>query len=118
MAGKVWHKVASSVSELNWTRSRIAVVEVEDKKICIVEYKDKLYGFSLYCPHASGLFSDGYLDVSGNIVCPVHGYKFNIRNGRNTSGEGFQLKTYEVEKRDDGIFARARESGGLFSWLK
>lgn len=50
--------------------------------------------------------ADGRIDVAGNVICPVHGYRFNIGNGRNTSGEGYYLKHWPVEQRTDGIFVR------------
>ena len=41
--------------------------------------------------------SEGYIDSAGNIVCPLHGYKFNLQNGRNITGEGYFLKLFPVE---------------------
>jgi len=29
-----------------------------------------------------GLWPKGYIDLSGNIVCPIHSYKFSLKNGR------------------------------------
>ena len=101
-----WHKIAASENELDFSPHQIAVTEVNNKKICIGRHKDVLYAFAYMCPHASGMLADGYIDVLGNIVCPVHGYKFNLQNGRNTSGEGYYLKRWPVEKREDGIYVQ------------
>jgi nitrite reductase/ring-hydroxylating ferredoxin subunit len=110
-----WHKVAASEAEIKWSSGDIGVVEVEGKKVCIARFKDGWYGFAHHCPHAGGLMDEGYLDDAGNVVCPVHHYKFSLRNGRNSSGEGYKLKTYPVELRPDGIFV-GLEEGGLFGW--
>ena len=80
-------------------------------------YKEELYACAAKCPHAGGTLAEGYTDVLGNIVCPVHRYKFSLQNGRNSSGEGYYLKTWPVEKREDGIYIGI-EQQGLFSWLK
>ena len=48
----------------------------------------------------------------GNIVCPLHRYKFSLTNGRNTSGEGFYMKTFPVEMREEGLYV-GLETGGL-----
>jgi nitrite reductase/ring-hydroxylating ferredoxin subunit len=101
-----WHKIAESESELDFSPHHIAVIEVNHKKICIGRYNTMLYAFAYTCPHASGIMADGYIDVLGNIVCPVHRYKFNLQNGRNSSGEGYYLKHWPVEKRDDGIYVQ------------
>jgi 3-phenylpropionate/trans-cinnamate dioxygenase ferredoxin subunit len=111
-----WHKVAESESGIKWSPGEVALVEVGEKKICIARWKDGWYGFSHSCPHAGGLMEEGYLDDLGNVVCPVHHYKFSLRNGRNTTGEGYKLKTYPVESRPDGIFVGIVE-GGLLGWF-
>jgi 3-phenylpropionate/trans-cinnamate dioxygenase ferredoxin subunit len=61
--------------------------------------------------------ADGYLDALGNIVCPLHRYKFSVSNGRNTSGEGYFLKTFPVQLREDGVFIGFAQNN-LFGWLK
>jgi nitrite reductase/ring-hydroxylating ferredoxin subunit len=109
-------KIAISEQELNFATNQIAVVELKGKKICIGKFKDELFGFAYKCPHAGGIMADGYIDALGNIVCPLHRYKFSMANGRNTSGEGYYLKHWKVEKREDGIYLE-QLSNGLFDWL-
>ena len=48
--------------------------------------------------------AQGHLDAVGNVVCPLHRYKFDLKTGRNTSGEGFFLKRWVVEVNDEGVF--------------
>ena len=95
----------------------MAELTVNDKTICIVRHNDTLQACSHKCPHAGGRMADGYLDALGNIICPLHRYKFSLQNGRNISGEGYHLKTYPVEVRTEGIFIGFEEKG-LFSWFK
>ena len=99
-----WHKVAGSIAELSFSAEGIAAVSLDGKAICLVNFKNELYGCNAICPHASGPLQDGYIDALGHIVCPVHRYKFDIKNGRNVAGEGYSLKTYPVEERADGIY--------------
>lgn len=111
-----WHLVAESESELSFASNGVAVVEVNGKKICIAKHQNEWYGFAFKCPHAGGIMADGYIDAAGNVVCPLHRYKFSIRNGRNTSGEGYYLKTYPVNSTEEGVFLGIEE-GGLFNWF-
>ncbi|MBP9097465.1 MAG: Rieske 2Fe-2S domain-containing protein [Ferruginibacter sp.] len=101
-----WHKIAESLAEMNFSTEGIATVELENKKLCIILFREALYACNSKCPHAGGNLAGGYIDTLGNIVCPLHRYKFNLQNGRNSSGEGYFLKTYPVEKRADGIFIK------------
>lgn len=101
----IWHKIAESKAELfSGKDNNIVELEVDGKKICLVNDQESLHGCFAKCPHAGGKMAEGYIDALGNIVCPLHRYKFNLKNGRNTSGEGYFLKTYPIEEREEGIF--------------
>ncbi|WP_153798915.1 Rieske (2Fe-2S) protein [Foetidibacter luteolus] len=108
-----WHKVAEDIAELNWQSNNMAIVEAGGKKITVARFKEQLFVFAYKCPHASGVLANGFMDALGNVVCPLHRYRFNMQNGRNTSGEGYYLKTYHIEQKEDGIYIGI-ESSGLF----
>ena len=88
------------------------------RRICIAKFKEELFAFAYNCPHAGGMLAEGYIDALGNIVCPVHRYKYDMKNGRNSSGEGYYLKHWPVETRGDGVYVGNKESGNFFGWLK
>jgi 3-phenylpropionate/trans-cinnamate dioxygenase ferredoxin subunit len=113
-----WHKIADHISEIHFADNHIAVAEMDGKKICIGKFNDKLFAFAYKCPHAGGFLAEGYIDALGNVVCPIHRYKYDMKNGRNVSGEGYYLKNWPVEIREDGVYAGAEVSSGLFGWLK
>ncbi len=100
----IWHKIAESMAEIEFSANNLAELEVNGKKICLGKHDDKLFACTQKCPHAGGILADGYIDALGNLVCPLHRYKFNPQNGRNISGEGYFLKTFLVEAREDGVF--------------
>jgi nitrite reductase/ring-hydroxylating ferredoxin subunit len=106
-----WHRL----SDLYAGEGEIGVMEVQGKKICYTRYEQQLYAFAYKCPHASGIMADGFIDDAGNVVCPLHRYRFNIKNGYNSSGEGFYLKTYPLEQREDGLYL-GLEKSSLFGW--
>ncbi len=99
-----WVKIADSATEIIWQKNQMSIIEVEGKKITIVDFKGTIYGIAHKCPHASGIMADGFIDGLGNVVCPLHRYRFSLENGRNTSGEGYYLKTYPVQYNQNGVF--------------
>ncbi len=113
-----WHKVADDLNELDFAANHITVAEVKGKKICIAKFNNTAFAFAYKCPHAGGFLADGYIDALGNVVCPLHRYKYSLENGRNVSGEGYYLKHWPVEIRDNGVFVGMEETTGLFGWLK
>jgi nitrite reductase/ring-hydroxylating ferredoxin subunit len=130
-----WYKFAEKETDIKWTPGAVAEVIINDKKLCIGRFQPpgdpaapvsplpgapvpthQYFGFAHTCPHAGAPMTDGYIDGACNVVCPVHQLKFNLRNGRDTNGEGYKLKTYPVEIRPDGIYIGLDE-GGLFKWF-
>lgn len=109
-----WYKVADHLHELDFADNNIAVADLGGKKICIGKYNDSAFAFAYKCPHAGGILADGYIDALGNVVCPLHRYKYNMENGRNTSGEGYYLNHWPVKVENDGVFLGLEEKQGLF----
>jgi 3-phenylpropionate/trans-cinnamate dioxygenase ferredoxin subunit len=112
-----WYKIADQLQDISFAENNIAVLEVGGKTICLGKHEDNVFAYAYKCPHAGAILAGGYIDAMGNVVCPLHRYKYSMKNGRNVSGEGYYLKTWPVEIRGDGIFV-AMEEGGLFGWLK
>jgi nitrite reductase/ring-hydroxylating ferredoxin subunit len=113
-----WHKIADHINEVDFADNNIAVVDVKGKTICIGKHKDNVFAFAYKCPHAGGILSEGYIDALGNVVCPLHRYKYDIKNGRNTSGEGYYLKNWPVELRENGVFVELEDSSGFWSLFR
>ncbi len=102
--GLVWYKLAESLQDFIFNDQGLAEYEVAGKKVCIAVKDGQPFACAHKCPHAGAPMAKGYVDALGNIVCPLHRYKFSLKNGRNVSGEGYYLKTFPVEIREDGIF--------------
>ncbi len=113
-----WHKVADHQNEFNFSENNIAVTELNGKQICIGKIENEIFAFAYKCPHAGGILAEGHIDALGNIVCPLHRYKYNMQNGRNVSGEGYYLKHWPVEIRNDGVYVGVEDSGGLFGLFR
>jgi len=99
-----WVLITDAPASLDWPDNQLLDLEVEDKKITLARFKEGYFAFAQKCPHASGRMAQGYINPLGQVVCPLHRYAFDMKNGRNTTGEGYFLKTYPVELRPEGIF--------------
>ena len=99
-----WINIEHLTIELPVDGDIVRQFTIEGKKVCFAVYQHSLKAFAATCPHAGGQFAYARRDAAGNIICPLHGYKFNPANGRNISGEGYFLKTYPLERRADGLY--------------
>lgn len=91
--------------EIIWQPNNMCVVQANGKKITLGKHQNKLFAFAYKCPHAGGIMADGFFDAMGNVVCPLHRYRFSTQTGRNNTGEEF-LKTYIVEVTEEGVFVQ------------
>ena len=99
-----WVLVTDAPLSLDWPDNQLLDLEVDGKKITLAKFKEGYFAFAQKCPHASGRMAQGYINPLGQVVCPLHRYAFDMKNGRNTTGEGYFLKTYAVELRPNGLF--------------
>ena len=111
-----WIKIAESVAEISFNPNGLALVQAGERMICMGRFKETIFAFAPKCPHASGPMVNGWIDALGNVVCPLHRYKFCLQNGRNVSGEGYHLRHWPVEVREDGVWVKLKEQS-LFSFL-
>ncbi|MEO6832015.1 MAG: Rieske 2Fe-2S domain-containing protein [Chitinophagaceae bacterium] len=100
---KVWYSGPNTGS---LEEGKIVEVLLGEKTLCLLKRGEKILAFSALCPHASGRLCEGKIDSRGNVVCPVHQYRFNPANGYNSSGEGYHLKTFPVKLEDGLIFVQ------------
>jgi 3-phenylpropionate/trans-cinnamate dioxygenase ferredoxin subunit len=111
-----WFKIADSIDLIEWQTNNMCIVSINGKTTSLGKHNNQIFAFAYKCPHAGGIMADGFIDASGNVVCPLHRYKFNMENGRNVTGEGYYLKTFKVEERVDGVYIGIEEKG-IFSFL-
>ncbi len=114
-----WYKIADTVIDLPFNEKGLVEIKVHDKKACLIKTQGGVgvSACAARCPHAGGEMSEGFLDKSENIVCPVHRYVFNLNNGRDLNDEGYYLKIYPIQVSAKGVFL-GMEEGGIFSWLR
>ena len=56
------------------------------------------------CPHEDVALADGHLEDTA-IVCPGHGYRFDLHTGRCGHDAGLELRRYPVTIVDDEVWA-------------
>ena len=76
---------------------------INDIEIAVFKINSEVFAVSNICPHQqTHLIFDGFIEDEF-VVCPAHGWKFNLRTGKKESGSN-GLQVYAVEIADDKIF--------------
>lgn len=80
-----------SLGPLESLRPRLPlVIELGGERFRIVEVQGELLAHGLRCPHRLGPLDECEI-VEGEIVCPWHGYAFDLLTGCSADGRGLRL---------------------------
>ncbi|HKV42770.1 MAG TPA: Rieske (2Fe-2S) protein [Blastocatellia bacterium] len=71
-------------------------------EVAVFRAKDgTVYATQSLCPHKQGPLADGIMG-SGLIICPLHGFKFELATGLPVGSDCEALKTYSASVSDTG----------------
>ena len=78
---------------------------VKDIDVALFKVDGEVYALNNICPHQhTALIYDGYIEEDC-VVCPAHGWMFNLRTGKQPTGAK-GLDSYPVKIIDGEVFAR------------
>jgi nitrite reductase/ring-hydroxylating ferredoxin subunit/uncharacterized membrane protein len=84
-------------------------VEVGERKIVLVRQDGHIYALAERCSHLGGPLADGEIE-NGCIICPWHGSRFALEDGRPVDGPAtIPQPCFETRVRDGQIEVRAAE---------
>ena len=78
------------------------------RQVCVVKLEDGFHAVSNICPHAGVQLHRGSCSKKGILICPAHGYKFDVHNGRSADGNGYVLKTFRIKEEAGAYFVGMR----------
>lgn len=95
LAEGTWVAVGRATDVPLWEGRRVTL---DGERIAIFRTEDGVHAVAADCPHAGGPLQDG-LVADGCVTCPLHGWRFDLRDGEQIGGAA-GLRTYEVVERD------------------
>lgn len=63
--------------------------------MAIFKNNGKLYGVQNICPHEGGQLCKGWIE-GGEVVCPLHGYKFDLSTGACSTDPALKVKVFHL----------------------
>ena len=78
---------------------------INDEEIAVFKIDGEISALNNICPHQhTALIYDGFIE-NGFVVCPAHGWMFNLKTGRMPTG-GRGLDSYPVKIIDGNVFIK------------
>ncbi len=78
-------------------------VDCEGMSIAILNDAGTYHALADRCPHAGGSLGKGWIE-DGEVVCPLHRWRFRLDNGRCTTLRGNTLRRFPCELRDGNVW--------------
>ena len=86
---------------------------ISDIEIALFKINSEVFALNNICPHQqTHLIYDGFIE-NDFVVCPAHGWKFNLKTGKKFGGSN-GLSTYPVKIIDDQVFVKVQSK--TFNW--
>jgi nitrite reductase (NADH) small subunit len=67
-------------------------------------FDGKVYAIDDECPHRGAFLSDGKIDESGYVACPLHAWEYNITTGEGREDWEGCVASFPVEERDGLVY--------------
>ena len=99
-------KIFTSIEEakLRMENRKPILITIGEKKLCGVRSDDSIYVVDDSCPHSGALLHNGSVNHLNEIICPLHNYRYNIKDGRECNNRTIDLETYPINITDKGVF--------------
>jgi len=87
---------------------QVELVVVDGKDVAVFRRGDEILAIGNECPHQGGSLADG--PVEGDIViCPLHGWEFDLRSGACMTVPGESVPRYAVTVEDGAVWVEEAE---------
>lgn len=86
---------------------------VSDIEVAVFKMDEDIHALCNVCPHQHfNLIYDGIVE-DGCVVCPIHGWRFNLQTGKNPDG-GRGLEIYPIKVVDENVYIKVPETKRLW----
>jgi len=86
------------------------LVRVQGEEIAVFKQDGKLCAIQNACPHEGGQLSKGWIEGEA-VVCPLHGYKFDLKTGICSSDPHLKAKTFAVTAQGEEFTIDPQKNG-------
>jgi len=76
------------------------LLRAKGEEMAVFKSNGQLYGIQNICPHEGGQLCNGWIE-GGEVVCPLHGYKFDLKTGACSTDPKLRVKVFKLVAQGD-----------------
>ncbi len=85
------------------------VIELSGRRVAVFRAEERFYAVDDVCPHQDRPLADGQVE-DGHLVCPWHGWRFDLGTGQCDLSPGEDLVIHRAEVRGDRLLVSLADS--------
>lgn len=93
-----WHRVGAAA---DFEEGRVREVRVGERRLAVGRSGGSLFCVDESCPHAGGSLAAGTVE-GGALVCPVHGFAYDVRSG-SCEDDAAPVAVFAVREGEAGV---------------
>jgi 3-phenylpropionate/trans-cinnamate dioxygenase ferredoxin subunit len=102
------------LKEKELTEGHLKHVQVSGKSVLLVKQGGQIFALSNICPHEGCSLDKGIL-YEHTVMCPCHGWKFDVRNGQFAENKLIALATYRCKIENGKIYVEVADGRSILS---
>lgn len=95
--------LVSSIKENEIKEGKMKAVRIKGRSILLIRQGGQFFGVSNQCPHM-GCSLEGGILKDYLVMCPCHGWKFDIRNGQYEEIKEVALASYRCKIENGKVY--------------
>ena len=101
-----WIRIFKSIDEADNAieEGKARRIVIGETRIALAKWQGEYFAIQDVCPHSSAYLSAGWVNSSGEIICPLHNYCYDLKSGREFQERSKDATTWEVKSDEGGIF--------------
>lgn len=90
------------------TRGKAKEFVADGSELCVANVDGSILATSNVCPHRQGPLGQGLVE-HGKIICPWHGWAFDLKSGCSVHSPQAKVEVFEVKVEGEDVLVRAKE---------
>lgn len=80
------------------------LVKIGDRRVCLLNHNGEFYALNDRCPHMGASLSQGTINYLGEVICPLHEYRYDHNTGYEANNKCENAMVLKVKVEDSGVF--------------
>lgn len=76
---------------------------LDEEEIGVLRIGNTFFAFQSSCPHRGASLIQAHINGQGEIICPLHQYRFDLKTGMLKMGFCGDLKIFQTQLTEEGL---------------